>query len=173
MERIKEYIINERIWAKEVRLVDESGKQIGIVPTSEALRIARERGLDLVLISPVSKPPVARIADYGKLKYELSKKEKEARKTSKAGTIKEIKISSKIAQHDFDTRITKAKELLKKGYKVKFNLMFRGREVTHFEIGKRVMDQVVEALTSDGKPEAPAKLEGKNLSLIIIPNKNA
>ncbi|MGB9613070.1 MAG: translation initiation factor IF-3, partial [Candidatus Margulisiibacteriota bacterium] len=93
---MRDYIINERIWAKEVRLVDETGKQLGIVPTSEALKLAQERGYDLILISPTSKPPVARIADYGKLKYELAKKEKETRRGAKSGVIKEIKISSKI-----------------------------------------------------------------------------
>ena len=142
---------------------------MGVVQTSEALRLARERGFDLVLISPTATPPVARIADYGKLRYELSKKEKEARKGSKSGTIKEIKLSVKIAQHDFDVRVDKTKELLGKGHKVKVNIMFRGREMAHANLGKKVMDRLVEAVAEMGKPEAPPKMEGRNLNLMLTP----
>jgi len=142
---------------------------LGVVQTSEALRLARERGFDLVLISPTATPPVARIADYGKLRYELSKKEKEARKGSKSGTIKEIKLSVKIAQHDFDVRVDKTKELLGKGHKVKVNIMFRGREMAHANLGKKVMDRLVEAVAEMGKPEAPPKMEGRNLNLMLTP----
>jgi len=140
-----------------------------VVATPEALRLARERGYDLVLISPTAIPPVARIADYGKLRYELSKKEKEARKGSKSGTIKEIKLSVKIAQHDFDVRAEKTKELLSKGHKVKVNIMFRGREMAHAYLGKKVMDRLVEAVAEFGKPEAPPKMEGRNLNLMVAP----
>lgn len=143
------------------------------MPTSEALRLARERGYDLVLVAPASKPPVARIADYGKLKYELAKKEKEARRTSKAGLIKEIKLSPKIAQHDLEVRAAKVKELLQKGFKVKISVMFRGREMAHVDIGRKVLGQISNTLQEWGRPEAPPKLEGKNLSLILVPNKNA
>jgi translation initiation factor IF-3 len=152
-----------------LRLVDENGKQLGLFSSPDALKLARERGLDLVLIAPGSKPPVARIADYGKLKYELSKKEKEAHKGSRAATLKEIKLSSKIAQHDFEVRVEKTKELLAKGHKVKVNIMFRGREMTHTELGRRVMDRMVESITEVGKAEAPPKLEGRNLNLILVP----
>ena len=133
------------------------------------MKLARERGLDLVLIAPASKPPVARIADYGKLKYELSKKEKEAHKSSKAGTLKEIKLSSKIAQHDFEVRVEKTKELLAKGHKVKVNIMFRGREMAHTDLGKRVMQRMMESVEEFGKSEAPPKMEGRNLNLILVP----
>ena len=139
--------------------------------TPDALRLARERGLDLVLIAPASKPPVARIADYGKMKYELSKKDKETRKSSKAGTVKEVKLSPKIAQHDFDVRVEKSKELLAKGHKVKISIFFRGREMAHVDLGRRVMDRMVVALAEDGKPEANPKLEGKNLSMLMSPKK--
>jgi len=142
-----------------------------VIVTPEALRLARERGLDLVLIAPASKPPVARIADYGKLKYELAKKEKESRKSSKSGTIKEVKLSPKIAQHDFDVRVEKAKELLAKGHKVKINIFFRGREMAHIDYGRKVLDRMVEALAEVGKSEAPSKMEGKNLNLLIGPKK--
>lgn len=166
---IRDYSINERIWAKELRLIDESGKQLGVVATPEALRLARERGLDLVLIAPASKPPVARIADYGKLKYELSKKEKEAHKASKSQTLKEIKLSVKIAQHDFDVRVAKTKELLGKGHKVKVNILFRGREMAHRDLGMKVMERLTESIADVGKPEMAAKFEGRNLNMILAP----
>jgi translation initiation factor IF-3 len=171
LKSIRDFQINERIWAKEVRLVDENSKQLGVLPTPEALRLARERGFDLVLIVPSAKPPVARIADYGKLRYELTKKEKEARKGSRSGTIKEIKLSSKIAQHDFDVRVEKSKELLDKGHKVKVNILFRGREMAHTNLGRVVMDRFIAAVAEVAKPDAPPKLEGRNLNLILSPVK--
>jgi translation initiation factor IF-3 len=112
---------------------------------------------------------VARIADYGKLKYEISKKEKEARKASKSGTIKEVKLSPKIAQHDFDVRAEKTKELLGKGHKVKVNIFFRGREMAHVNLGRKVLDRLIEAIGEAGKVEAAPKLEGKNLHVLIAP----
>lgn len=133
--------------------------------------MARERGCDLVLIAPAAKPPVARLIDYGKLKYELAKKEKEARKSSKAGTVKEVKLSPKIAKHDFEVRVEKAKELLSKGHKVKITIMFRGREMAHVDLGRKVMDRVIEALGETCKVEAPSKMEGKNLFLFLAPKK--
>lgn len=133
------------------------------------MRLARERGLDLVMIAPTAKPPVAKIADFGKLRYEQEKKEKEARKGSRAGGMKEIKLSSKIAQHDFEVRVDKTKELLAKGFKVKVNIMFRGREMTHTDLGKAVMARMVEAVGEAGKADAPPKLEGRNLNLMLSP----
>ncbi len=114
---------------------------------------------------------MARIADYGKLKYELSKKEKEARKASKTGTVKEVKLSLKIAQHDFDVRVEKTKELLNKGHKVKVSVFFRGRERAHVDLGRKVMDRLVETVAELGQAEAPPKLEGKNLSVLLSPVK--
>ncbi|MFA5034861.1 MAG: translation initiation factor IF-3 [Candidatus Margulisiibacteriota bacterium] len=169
---MKQYQVNERIWAKEVRLIDENGQQLGNCPTPEALRMARERGCDLILIAPAAVPPVAKIGDYGKLKYELSKKDKEARKSSKSGVIKEVKLSPKIAQHDFDVRVNKSKEFLAKGFKVKINIFFRGREMAHKELGHRVLERMIEAVTEAGKPEAPPKMEGKNLNLMLAPVKH-
>lgn len=133
--------------------------------------MARERGCDLVLIAPAAKPPVARLIDYGKLKYELAKKEKEARKSSKAGTVKEVKLSPKIAQHDFEVRVEKAKELLSRGHKVKITIMFRGREMAHVDLGRKVLDRVMVALGEVSKAEAPSKMEGKNLFLFLSPKK--
>lgn len=131
------------------------------------MRLARERGLDLILIAPASKPPVAKISDYGKFKFELAKKEKEARKASKTSTVKEVKLSPKIAQHDFDVRVDKIRELLAKGHKVKINIFFRGREMAHVDLGRKVMDRALEALVDIAKSEAPPRLEGKNLNLLV------
>lgn len=139
--------------------------------TPDALRLAREHGCDLILIVPNATPPVARISDYGKLKYELTKKEKEARKASKTGTVKEVKLSSKIAPHDFTVRVEKAKELLNKGHKVKVNIFFRGREMAHVDLGRKVMDRLIESLVDCGKAEAPPKMEGRNLNLLMVPKK--
>lgn len=120
-----------------------------------------------MLIAPASKPPVARIADYGKLRYELQKKEKEGRKTSKGGITKEIKLSPKIAQHDFDVRAEKTKELLSKGFKVKVNIMFRGREMAHKDLGHKLLERFVEVLGEAAKVEAPPKMEGRNLNMML------
>lgn len=135
----------------------------------DALRLARERGLDLVLIAPGAKPPVCRIADYGKLKYELNKKEKEARKAQKGGGLKEVKISPKIAQHDFEVRLKKAREFLEKRYKVKISMFFRGRWMAHVDLGMKVMDRMMEAISDLGKPEAAPKRFGKNFIVIVAP----
>ncbi len=142
---------------------------MGVVNTPEALRMARERGYDLVLIAPSATPPVARLADLGKLKYESRKKEKEARKAQRGGTLKEVKISPKIAQHDFEVRVAKAKECLEKRHKVKVSMFFRGRENAHRELGRRVMDRLVEAVADFGKAEAPPKRIGKNLFIVLSP----
>ncbi len=136
-----------------------------------AIAAAREKGLDLILISPTAKPPVCRIGDSGKYKYELSKKDKEAHKSSKAGVIKELKLTPKIGRHDLDVRIRQAQEFLAKGNKVKFSVFFRGREVTHADIGRRLLDEVVQAVVEVGEPEMPAKLEGRNLLQVFMPKK--
>jgi translation initiation factor IF-3 len=137
--------------------------------TLDALRMARERGFDLVLVSPTAKPPVARIADYGKLKYELTKKEKEARKAQKGGALKEVKLSPKIAEHDFGVRVRKAREFLEKKNKVKVSMFFRGREMAHVDVGMRVMDKMIESVADIGKPDSPSKRAGKNLYVILSP----
>ncbi len=131
--------------------------------------MAREAGLDLVLVAPAAKPPVARIADHGKLKYELRKREKEARKGQRAGVVKEVKLSPKIAQHDFEVRLNKARECLEKKYKVKISMFFRGRENIYVGLGRKVMDRLVEAVADLGKPEAPPKKIGKNMFVLLAP----
>jgi len=139
------------------------------VSTPEALKLARERGFDLVLVSPTANPPVCRIADVGKLKYEVAKKEKEARKAQKGGGLKEVKLSPKIAQHDFEVRVKKARECLEKRHKVKVSMFFRGRWMAHVDLGMKVMDRMIEAVSDLGKPEAAPKRFGKNFIVIIAP----
>lgn len=140
-----------------------------MVQTLDALRMARERGFDLVLVSPGAKPPVCRIADYGKLKYELNKKEKEARKAQRGGGLKEVKISPKIAQHDYEVRLKKAREFLEKRNKVKVSMFFRGRWMAHVDLGMKVMDRLIEDIADLGKPEGRPKRFGKNFIVIVAP----
>lgn len=139
------------------------------MPTPEALKLARERGFDLVLISPGVNPPVCRIADHGKLLYEQKKKDKEARKAQKGGTLKEIKLSPKIAAHDFEVRLKKAREFLEKRHKVKVSMFFRGRWMAHVDLGMKIMERMVKAVADLGKQESPPKRFGKNFIIIIAP----
>ena len=131
--------------------------------------MARERGYDLVLISPTANPPVCRIADTGKLKYEERKKEKEVRKSQRGGGLKEIKLSLKIAQHDFDVRVAKAKECLEKRHKVKVSMFFRGREMAHMDLGMKIMNRMVDAVAELGTVESPPRRYGKNIVIIVAP----
>lgn len=161
--------MNERIRVPEIRLIDERGGQVGVVKTMEALRMAREKGFDLILISPGARPPVAKLGDFGKYKYELNKHEKELRKSQKSSVLKEVKLSPKIGQHDLNVRIRRTKEFLQKRHKVKVSVFFRGREMVHKEIGRRVLYKLVEAVKEEGAPEGRDKFEGRNLILLIVP----
>lgn len=152
-----------------MRLIDAEGQQLGVLKSFEALRLAREKGLDLILISPNAQPPVAKIGDYGKFKYEMAKHEKEAKKSQRASVLKEIKLTPKIGEHDLQVRITRVKEFLEKKNKIKVNMYFRGREMTHRKFGEKVLARFLEAISDLGVPEAPAKLEGRNLVLLIVP----
>jgi translation initiation factor IF-3 len=165
----KNYVVNGMIRFKEVRVIDSDGSQIGVLPTPIAISKAEEKGFDLILISPDASPPVCRIADLGKLRYEQMKKDRQARKGSKGGQLKEIKLSPKIGGHDFQVKAERAKEFLEKGFKVKVSLMFRGREATHPEIGRRHLEKMAEFLDAAGKPEGPISSEGRNMLLIISP----
>jgi translation initiation factor IF-3 len=131
--------------------------------------LARERGYDLVLVSPTAQPPVCRIADQGKLKYELAKKEKEARKAQKGGGLKEVKLSPKIAEHDYQVRLKKSREFLEKRHKVKVSMFFRGRWMAHVDLGMKIMDKLIADVADLGKPEGRAKRFGKNFIVIISP----
>lgn len=157
------------IRAREVRVVSETGEQLGVFPARDALRIAQERGYDLVEVAPTARPPVCRIMDYGKYKYEQSKKDRETRKKQKVVTIKEVKMRPNIEDHDFDVRRRQTETFLKDGDKIKATIMFRGREVVHSELGKAVLDRLLEAVKDLCIVERPAKLEGKNMIMILAP----
>lgn len=166
---IKELQINEEIREKEVRLIDVDGTQLGIVPIKKALEIANERRLDLVNVAPTANPPVCRILDYGKYKYELTKKEKEARKNQKIINVKEIRLTPNIEEHDLQVKANRAIEFLKDGDKVKVTVRFKGREMGRTDIGEEVLKDFISRVEEFGKPEKEAKLEGKNLVVILSP----
>ncbi len=161
--------INEEIRIREVRVTDENGEQLGIMQTRDALRLAEERHLDLVEVAPKARPPVCKIMDFGKYRYEQQKREKEARKKQKVITIKEVKLRPNIEQHDFDVKLKNAKKFIEEGNKVKVTIMFRGRELSHPEIGNAVLDKIAKALGDTVSVERSAKLEGKNMTMILSP----
>ncbi|CAM3348763.1 translation initiation factor IF-3 [Nosocomiicoccus ampullae] len=164
-------IINNRIRAKEVRLISQNGEQLGIKSKKEALEMAERVDLDLVLVAPNAKPPVARIMDYGKYKYEQQKKEREARKKQRVINVKEIRLSPTIEEHDFNTKANQAKKFLSKGDKVKASIRFRGRAITHKDIGRDVLVKFAEALKEEGEIEVRPKMEGRSMFLVLAPKK--
>lgn len=164
---IKELQINEEIRDKEVRLIDVDGSQLGVVSTRKAMEIATERKLDLVNVAPTAKPPVCKILDYGKYKYEVSKKEKEAKKNQKVINIKEIRLTPNIEIHDLTTKANRAIEFLKDGDKVKVAVRFRGREMGHTEMGKIVIDDFLKIVGEHAIIEKAAKLEGRNMIMYL------
>jgi len=159
--------VNEEITISPVRMIDEEGKQIGIISIEKALDAANEAGLDLVEVAPNSSPPVCRIMDYGKYRYENSKKTKQIRKKRHVFHIKEIKMRSEISDHDFNFKIRHAIEFLKRGDKVKFTLVFRGREILHKEIGEEVLKRIAETLVDIAVIESPVRSEGRNITMIM------
>ncbi len=164
--------VNEQIKAKEIRVVDSNGEQLGIMKPQKALEIAREKRLDLVTVSPGAKPPVCRIMDYGKYKYEQSKKDKEAKKKQKTINVKEVKLRPNIEENDFNTKLNNVKRFLKKDDKVKVTIMFRGREVTHPQLGKELCDRIVEEVKESANIEKKPKLEGKNMIMVLSPKQD-
>lgn len=154
---------------KEVRLVSDTGEQLGIVSIREALDMALERGFDLVEVAPSAKPPVCRLMDYGKFKFEQGKREKEARKKQKIISIKEVKMRPNIEEHDFMVKAKNARKFLNTGDKVKFTIMFRGREITHPELGEKLSLKFAEELTDISTIEKPPKVEGRNMVMILVP----
>nr|WP_204617036.1 translation initiation factor IF-3 [Desulforadius tongensis] len=160
---------NEAIRAKEVRLVDNEGNQLGIVPTKEALRIAEDRQLDLVEVAPQAKPPVCRLMDYGKYKYEQSKKEKEARKRQHIINVKEVKLRPNIEEHDYQVKMKNARRFLKGGDKVKATIMFRGREIVYAPKGQELLKRMANELSELCTIERPPKVEGRNMVMILAP----
>ena len=162
-------MINEQIRDKEVRLVGVEGEQIGIVSIKEAQQMANEKNLDLVKIAPQAKPPVCKIMDYGKYKFDAAKKEKEARKKQKTVSVKEVRLSASIDTHDFETKIRNAQKFLKAGDKVKVSVMFRGREMMHTQKGVEILNQAMGLLEEVGVAENKPKLEGRNMAIVVAP----
>jgi len=154
-----------------VRLIGPDGSQVGIRSTADALTLARELDLDLVEVAPLANPPVCRIMDYGKFRYEEAQKAKESRKKTSHVTIKEVKFRPKIGKGDFDTKVRHMHDFLSDGHKVKVTLQFRGREMAHPELGARILDAVLEQLGSLAKVETQARLEGRNMTMVLAPDK--
>lgn len=166
-----ELMINEEIRDKEVRLIDADGTQLGIVSAREALALAQEKNMDLVKIAPQSKPPVCKIMDYGKYRFDQIKKEKEAKKNQKIMEIKEVRLSPNIDDHDLTTKLKNAIKFLEKGDKVKVSVRFRGREMTHTEIGREVLDTFAAGLGDAGEVEKAPKMEGRSMVMFLMPKR--
>ena len=160
-------MINEQIRDKEVRVIGEDGEQLGIMSSRDAFKLAQEAELDLVKIAPKAQPPVCKIIDYGKYRYEQARKDKEAKKKQKTIEVKEIRISPNIDTNDLNTKVNNAKKFISKGNKVKVTLRFRGREMTHVQQSKHILDDVAEMLKDVASVEKPAKLEGRNMSMVL------
>jgi len=161
--------INREIRAPKVRVIDKDGGQVGVLTLAEALAKAEAAGLDLVEIAPSAEPPVCKIIDFGKYRYQLTKKEKEQKKTQHQVKVKEIKIKPNTDEHDLMTKIKHAKEFIAKGNKVRLTCVFRGREMLHPEFGQRVVRRMCDDLADIATPESPAKMLGRNLSVVLAP----
>ena len=161
--------MNEEIRDKEIRVVGSDGSQLGILSPRDAMKLAAEQNLDLVKIAPQAVPPVCRIMDYGKYRYEQAKREKEARKNQKTVEVKEVRMSLNIDTHDFDTKANQAKKFLTGGDKVKVSVRFRGREMAHPEMGKTLLDRFIAACAEVGSIDKPPKMEGRSLAVFIAP----
>lgn len=163
----QELPINEQIRAREVQLIDEQGEKRGIVKFNDALDLAYEKKLDLVLVAPNAEPPVCKIMNYGKYKFEQAKREKEAKKKQKVFEVKEIRITPNIEQHDFDFKVKNARKFIEDGNKVKITVRFRGRELNYVKLGEDNLNKFIEALSDVASPEKKAILEGKNMFIIL------
>ena len=160
---ISELFINEQIRDKEIRLIGESGEQLGIMSSREALKLAEEAGLDLVKIAPTAKPPVCKIVDYGKYRYELARKEKDAKRKQKVIEVKEIRMSPNIDTNDLNTKVGAARKFLEKGNRVKVTLRFRGREMAHMSTSKHILDDFAQMLSDIAVVEKMPKVEGRSM----------
>ncbi|GBD10666.1 Translation initiation factor IF-3 [bacterium HR23] len=165
----REHRINEQIRVREVRVISDTGEQLGIMPTRQALELARERGLDLVEVAPQAVPPVCRLMDYGKFRYQQAKREREARKAQKEIEISEIRLRPRIAEHDLQAKLRRIREFLDDGDKVKLTVMFRGRELGRPEQGLNLLKNIVEQVKDLAKIETPPALEGRFLTLVLAP----
>ena len=160
-------MINEQIRDREIRLIGEDGQQLGIMSSREAMKIAREAELDLVKIAPQAKPPVCKIIDYGKYRYELARKEKEAKKKQKTIEVKEVRLSPNIDSKDLNTKIASARKFIEKGNKVKVTLRFRGREMAHVQSSRHILDEFAKALEDIALVDKPAKMEGRSMAMFL------
>jgi len=161
--------VNDQIRIRQVRVIDDDGSQLGIMLTEDALARARTAGLDLIEVSPTAQPPVCKIGDYGRLKYEQSKKDKDARKKQKNFELKEVKLRPKIETHDYETKARMAERLLLDGSKIKVTIMFRGREITYTSFGRKLLDRMAVDMAPIASVEREPKLEGKNMFMILAP----
>ena len=169
MDIATELMINEEIRDREVRLIDENGEQLGVMPTHKALELAEERGLDLAKIQPQAKPPVCKLLDYDKYRYEQSKRERDNRKNQRVVSIKEVQLSATIEENDVLTKAKMATKFLADGDKVKVSIRFRGRELGHPEIGLEIMSRFADAVAEIGTVEKPAKMEGRSMLMFLVP----
>jgi translation initiation factor IF-3 len=168
-EREKRVRVNRQIRISPLRVIGPGGEQLGVLPVDEALAAAQERGLDLVEVAPLARPPVVKIMDYGKFKFEEAKAARAAKKKQHVIQLKEVKYRPGIDDHDFDFKTRHAREFLGDGNKVKVTMMYRGRQIAHLDLGKAVLDRVAAALADIGKIEMEAKLEGRNMTMVIAP----
>ena len=170
MVAIKKFIrINDRIRVPQVRVVGPDGNQLGVMAIQRALDLANQAELDLVEVAPSANPPVCRIVDYSKFKYDEEKKEREAKKHQKQGRLKEIRLKPNIDDHDFETKVKQAVSFLKKKDKVRINLFFRGRQMEHVDLGRKVLDRFVQEVKVEGEVEKPPMMEGRILSFVVAP----
>lgn len=165
----KEMNVNGKIRAKEIRLIDSNGDQLGVKSRNEALEIAETRDLDLVLVAPTAKPPVGRIMDYGKYRFEQQKKEKEARKKQRVINLKEVRFTPGIGDHDFNTKARNARKFIENGDKVKASVRFRGRAITHKGLGQEVLDRLAEEVKDIATVQSRPKMEGRNMFMMLSP----
>ena len=165
-------MINEQIRDKEVRVIGASGEQLGIMPARDAMRLAQEAELDLVKIAPTAKPPVCKIIDYGKYRYELARKEKEAKRKQKIIEIKEVRLSPNIDTNDLNTKVNATRKFISKGDKVKVTLRFRGREMSHMANSRHILDDFAEKLADIATVDRPAKVEGRSLVMFLSEKRN-
>ena len=169
---ISELMINEQIRDREIRLIGEDGEQLGIMSARDAMKLAREANLDLVKIAPTAKPPVCKIIDYGKYRYEQARREKEARKKQKPIEVKEIRLSPNIDTNDLNTKVNQARKFVSGGNKVKVAVRFRGRELAHTAVGKTILEDFAQKLSDIAVIDKPAKLEGKSMVMFLVEKRN-
>ena len=166
----KTFLINEQIKAEQVRVITDSGEMLGVLSISEAISRAQAENLDLIEVSPNVKPPVCKIGNFGKMRYEMQKKAADAKKKQKVVDLKEIKMSFNIGKGDFNTKVAKIQKFIESGDKVKVTIRMRGREITHVDLSKKMMEEVIELVQDYAKPEANPRLEGMQLAVIFVKN---